>query len=860
MKNQVGIMIKTGILLGFCFQMALAAAIQGFVRNSISDEPVAMAQVRVESSTDTLLVFQPVFTDTAGFFRIDRLPAGIFQVAAVKDSFYADVVFSVPSTDRTSKAENVLIHLIPVDREWKGDYCFHIGSVDVVAKEHSLLPEADYESRKVNEGDLRHMQASSLGDILYLLPGSGGRNNPGLSASQRAVLRSTESEGIEGQIQSLGTAVQVDGQDMSAIGGVRTTDAMIGPDLREVSTENAGEVEVIEGLAPVEYGNYTNGLIRVKSRAPRLRNAFSARVNPDTKTLSWSQGFHLFGLPSEYLIDYGYSEKDPRIRGDEYHRLHGNLKVSDMENGNGSSLSLDFSRILNSDAPAGPFKLVDFDSGYRTSVNFISSVRNAENVSMEFQAILSLRNRDEHHEKYVAEPKLVTRDSSWTVDSPDGPVRMDTTLVDLLPGYIGSYDIRGQEWSAALKFRHTKPLKQFPGKTNLVWGAEAKLDINRGQGFIVNPEWSYYGVYSGRRSYPFDSYPGQLQITSFISLRGQLLHQAVSWNSGLRLDGFSPTDNVSSFRQGKVLQPRVSAVWKILPGLSLRSAAGRTVQNVTLAQIYSEPKYFEYLSDTVRVTEIYKQENRDLKYFPTDRLDIGLEFSPRSWMSCRLTAYSRSTEGLPIQVVYPAGFVQNPDTLTSNTCKVYENSAYSRQQGLEFRLVLHRSRAVRHYLDISYRTSVYGSQNLIYQHNYLAPFETLWYPAPETHRKDLHADYRISGISPELGMWVTLEWQADLMSSFRKIYATAMYYRNMDGEDIPWHEGMAVAWDDRRISYPALWKMNFRVTKSLGNNTDISLYINNVLDNRGLVIHPYSGAAREIYQPVFYGLEVGRIW
>jgi hypothetical protein len=55
------------------------------------------------------------------------------------------------------------------------------------------------------------------------------------------------------------------------------------------------------------------------------------------------------------------------------------------------------------------------------------------------------------------------------------------------------------------------------------------------------------------------------------------------------------------------------------------------------------------------------------------------------------------------------------------------------------------------------------------------------------------------------------------------------------------------------------WLFNFRVTKSLSQSMEISLFVNNIFDDRA-VWKNFDGSLNEHNPPIFYGLEVSAQW
>ncbi|MBR0523380.1 MAG: TonB-dependent receptor plug domain-containing protein, partial [Prevotella sp.] len=141
-------------------------------------------------------------------------------------------------------------------------------------------------SSNISRQAMEHMQATSLYDIMALLPG-GITSEQNLSQTKTMTLRQSGTRNTA--TNSLGTAIIRDGAPISnnanlsilntafvsednggKIGGIAgTTSPSEGVDLRTISTENIENVEVIRGIPSVEYGDLTSGAVIIHSKAGR---------------------------------------------------------------------------------------------------------------------------------------------------------------------------------------------------------------------------------------------------------------------------------------------------------------------------------------------------------------------------------------------------------------------------------------------------------------------------------------------------------------------------------------------------------------------------------------------------------------
>lgn len=141
-------------------------------------------------------------------------------------------------------------------------------------------------STRISRQAIEHLQATSIAEVLQLLPGQ-GITNPSFKNNQRPSIRqvSGNSEGdafdaASANTASLGTAVLVNGAQLSnnanmqaantAASGLSSTfsnSTGAGVDLRQISADNVESVEVIRGIPSVAYGDLTSGVIDIKTKA-----------------------------------------------------------------------------------------------------------------------------------------------------------------------------------------------------------------------------------------------------------------------------------------------------------------------------------------------------------------------------------------------------------------------------------------------------------------------------------------------------------------------------------------------------------------------------------------------------------------
>ena len=155
---------------------------------------------------------------------------------------------------------------------------------------------------------MNHIQPSSFGDLLELLPG-GRASDPSFFSSNHIHLREIGTSNSDYQTTSLGVSFVMDGIPMSNDAGMTYNSGTTvgnnislnrGVDMRTMPTDEVASVEIQQGIPSVEYGDLTSGLIKIK-RKEGGRN-LEARFKADlgSQLLYVGKGFE-WGAPADLL-------------------------------------------------------------------------------------------------------------------------------------------------------------------------------------------------------------------------------------------------------------------------------------------------------------------------------------------------------------------------------------------------------------------------------------------------------------------------------------------------------------------------------------------------------------------------------
>lgn len=319
-------MNKTIISVGFsvalsCLNMFAKddfATVKGSVFSTADSTAVDYASVLLSPSQIYTM------SDKDGNFLLKEVPAGKITLSV---QFYGmeqiDTTFSLTA----GQTLELSLGMTPTS--------FRLDNVVVTATQNKAGSST---ASNISRQAMDHMQTGSLKDIMALLPGM-EITNPSLSKAQNITIRSLNVTGSSSSMNSLGTAVIVDGAPISnnanlqvlsptqsgtmtiSAGGAATD---TGIDVRGISTDNIESVEVIRGIPSAEYGDMTSGAVIVKSRAGKTPLMVRFKTNPNIYQASVTKGFGLGKKAGDLNIsaDYAYNMNELTKSFSDYQRAN----------------------------------------------------------------------------------------------------------------------------------------------------------------------------------------------------------------------------------------------------------------------------------------------------------------------------------------------------------------------------------------------------------------------------------------------------------------------------------------------------------------------------------------------------------
>ena len=244
---------------------AQEVTIAGIVTDEDTHSPIEFASILMKENG------QWAISAADGSFCINKVPTGkttitIQCLGYASRHIILNITRDIPRLRFTLKQDNLKLNEITITAKRKENEVSTSYTIDRTA--------------------LDNQQILNLSDITTLLPG-GKSNNPTLMDDSRIALRSGVQE--KGNA-SFATAIEVDG---IRLGSNAETNEIAGASTRTVSTSDIESIEVITGIPSVEYGDLSNGMVKVNTRKGKSPFIIDGKQNQHTRQIAINKGFDL---------------------------------------------------------------------------------------------------------------------------------------------------------------------------------------------------------------------------------------------------------------------------------------------------------------------------------------------------------------------------------------------------------------------------------------------------------------------------------------------------------------------------------------------------------------------------------------
>jgi outer membrane receptor protein involved in Fe transport len=575
-------------------------------------------------------------TDLDGNYKIDKIPVG--GTYSVQTSSLGLETFETKIDFKESKDYKLDMSL--------ANMSFEMEEVVVLAQEKKGLGS----SSTISQEAMEHLQPTSLKDIMQLLPGQLS-SNPDLSAKAQISIRDIGSDNNS----SFGTSIIIDGAPVSKNADLQTFSTSIGGldgggvDVRQIPTNNIESVEVIRGIASVQYGDLTSGAVIVKTKAGATPLNAKVTINPNIRNVYLGKGYRLKKSAGAVNFDLEYTSAiDSKIKPYEnFKRFSGQLGYSNTFMKSTTPLTFNFTTkyFQTLDARKNDPDYITSNEEYNSSDKGLNfglhgkwNLKKALITNLDYSFSSSFNLQELHHKQVV----------SLGYIQPISNARVDT----LMPGiyapseYYSDMTVDGRPYNIYAQLLASKIFHKGNLLNNVLYGMDFRTSGNNGRGRMYDelrpPRLS--GV-DGTRPRPYNDIPGLSQFSLFISDNLSLPIGKTNFflEAGLRFNNYQP---ISLFK-GEIdaaVEPRINAKYeflnennnRIFDNLAVFGGFGIHSKSPTVGHLYPDLAYYDltsfnyFASDPLErlllvSTRVLETSNPDLKPYSNNKYELGLE-------------------------------------------------------------------------------------------------------------------------------------------------------------------------------------------------------------------------------------------
>lgn len=613
------------LLALWCLTLGMHAQfrVSGVVVNAETGKPIEFATVLFTENGLWAI------TDSNGAFHIKNTPKGratlvVQCLGYQKRTLPMTILRDVPNLKLKLNEQNLKLNEVTVTARRKQD-------------------EATT-SYTIDRQTLDQQQMMNVSDVATLLPG-GKTTNPTLMTDTRLSLRSG---GQEKGNASFGTAIEIDGMrlDNNAMSG-----ETVGASTRTVSTSDIESIEIVTGIPSVEYGDLSNGIVKVNTRKGKSPFIVEGTLNQHTRQVSLNKGFDLgsrYGILNASM-EHAQSFSDAASPHTAYERNILSLRYSNtfMTESTPLTFSIGLTGNLGGyNAEADPDnELEDYtkvrDNALRANMDAQWLLNKSWITNLSIAGSFSYNDRRQeaktHKSSASTQPYLHATEEGYY-------------MAELSPtGYwyeTGIHDTKPMSWSLRLKadknFQFTIRNAQFRNK--LTAGVQYTGSRNNGRGTYypdmdVAPTW---------REYRYDDLPTMHNL-------GLHAEEKLMVSTGKRSQAeltVGLRDDITMLRgsdYGTVssLSPRINTryiFWhgqrkQLVSELELHAGWGKSVKLPSFQVLYPQPSYTDLMvfasTSTAENTSFYAFHtypskavyNPDLRWQYTNQTDLGMELT-----------------------------------------------------------------------------------------------------------------------------------------------------------------------------------------------------------------------------------------
>ncbi len=656
----------------------------GKVVEDKSNKPVEYASLLIAESG------QWAVTDAKGQFTIKgvaqgRLTLTVQCLGYQKRSWTMNISKSITNLSLKLKEENL-----------------KLDEVTITAKRKNNESTTSY---SIDRTTLDNQQILNVSDIGALLPG-GKTTNPTLINDSRMSLRSGSSE--KGNT-SFGTAIEVDGVRMS---NNAETGETLGASTRTISASNIESIEVITGIPSVEYGDLSNGVVKVNTRKGKSPFIIEGKINQHTRQIAVNKGFDLGGQKGVLNTSFEHARSFSNVTSPYTAYQRNILSLNYMNTFMLSSMPLTLNigisgNIGGYNSEADPDEELDDyskvrDNTLRAHFDLRWLLNKSWLTNLTLQGSLGYTDRKSEHYSSTSsastQPYIHSLTEGYFIAQDyDSNPQADIILGPTGYWYVKGYnDSKPLNWSLKLKGDWTHRFGKVLNK--LMAGIDYTGNKNNGRGTYYDdmryaPTW---------REYRYDALPAMNNIAFYAEEKMSIpttKKASLELTAGLRND----LTLISGSDYGTVssLSPRFSGryvFWRNqysrwVSELTFHAGWGKSVKLPSFQVLYPTPAYADRLAFASTSTTDNKSYyayhtypskalyNPDLRWQYTNQTDLGVEMAIKG-TRISLSAFYHKTQRpyMSTDVFTPMAYRYTPPSSLNSVGIGAENRQFSVDQ------------------------------------------------------------------------------------------------------------------------------------------------------------------------------------
>ncbi len=602
-------------------------------------------------------------TNVHGVAVLPKIPEGKWKIKTTLLGFKTDI-----KTVRANKNLKMVIRL--------KEQSLSLDEVVVTAKRKT----AGGTTETIGRQAMDHIQATTLGDVMQLLPGGLLPQNKDLTSAESINIRSAASSDVN---NAYGVSVIMDGMpinDDAAISSLKGVSAGV-VDMRQIATDNVESVEVVTGVPSAEYGEMTSGAVIVHTKAGTTPLRARVKVTPSALQSSISKGF---ALPKNMGIlnasfDYTNSSGDPRKRTEAFDRIAGNLGWS-KKIGNWSpnvrfaySGIVDQSKIDPDEAERGT-KTKTGNYNFRFSHDGRFAINKWYSRTLKYTLGVNYSKRDYYNKAIIS--------TGGTGRALFNSREDGVHLADILPSsYWAEGGSKGKSLNAYAKLSNDIFVKSGILSQRFKMGVEYRYSKNYGEG-KYNENDALPITTSDARPRRYIDIPGLTTMSAYFedNMKLDWKPMPINLSAGVRAQVAQPgkDESVSS------ISPRLNLSMKPMKRLNLRLAYGMNARTPGLTYLYPDYKYEDRIvatyNDGTQQYSYYqtyklKPDNTKLKNSITHRYEAGFDLKLWKGADMYVTGYiDRNKNGFSTTTVYQ-NYVYNYYSVDNGSIQPQPNGA-----------------------------------------------------------------------------------------------------------------------------------------------------------------------------------------